>query len=260
MARVLVTGSADGLGRAAAQTLLEAGHRVVVHTRNGDRVTAVRELLGRGAEAVVGDLADPMQTRAVADQINGSTALAAQLGELGIDAAGFRADIMDRRSLVAAFARIEDRYGDVDVLEYSPAPHQPVPGITMAGPLDVTVDNLQPQVGYYLYGALTAAQQVLPDMIDRGTGTLLFTTGASSVDPRPAPPEFANVAIASAALRSWVLTLHQALAGKGVYAAHVPLAVWIGSGGPGTQADTVAQHYCNIRTRRDGAEHPYVAA
>jgi NAD(P)-dependent dehydrogenase (short-subunit alcohol dehydrogenase family) len=69
-ARVLVTGSADGLGRAAAQTLLEQGHKVVVHARNRDRLTAVRELLDRGAAAVVGDLSDLQETRGVAGQVN----------------------------------------------------------------------------------------------------------------------------------------------------------------------------------------------
>ena len=68
MARILITGSADGLGRASAQTLLEAGHQVVVHTRNRDRLAAVRDLLDQGAEAAVGDLADVEQTRAVAEQ------------------------------------------------------------------------------------------------------------------------------------------------------------------------------------------------
>jgi NAD(P)-dependent dehydrogenase (short-subunit alcohol dehydrogenase family) len=70
MARVFITGSADGLGRAAAQTLLEDRHEVVVHTRNRDRLTAVRDLLDRGAAAVVGDLSDLKETRAVADQVN----------------------------------------------------------------------------------------------------------------------------------------------------------------------------------------------
>jgi NAD(P)-dependent dehydrogenase (short-subunit alcohol dehydrogenase family) len=69
-ARVLVTGSADGLGRAAAQTLLEQGHEVVLHVRNRDRLTAVRELLDRGAAGVVGDLSDPEETRGVAVQVN----------------------------------------------------------------------------------------------------------------------------------------------------------------------------------------------
>jgi NAD(P)-dependent dehydrogenase (short-subunit alcohol dehydrogenase family) len=69
-ARVFITGSADGLGRAAAQTLLEQGHEVVVHARNQHRVTALQDLLDRGAAAVVGDLSDLEQTRGVADQVN----------------------------------------------------------------------------------------------------------------------------------------------------------------------------------------------
>src|SRR5581483_10047683 len=70
MARVFVTGSADGLGRLAAQTLLEDGHYVVVHTRNSKRLEAVSDLVDRGATAVVGDLADLEQTRKVAEQVN----------------------------------------------------------------------------------------------------------------------------------------------------------------------------------------------
>jgi NAD(P)-dependent dehydrogenase (short-subunit alcohol dehydrogenase family) len=70
MARVLITGSADGLGRAAAQTLLGDGHEVVVHARSSDRLTAVRDLVERGAAAVVGDLSDVEQTRGIADQVN----------------------------------------------------------------------------------------------------------------------------------------------------------------------------------------------
>ena len=34
MAHILITGSADGLGRAAAETLLGAGHQVIVHARS----------------------------------------------------------------------------------------------------------------------------------------------------------------------------------------------------------------------------------
>lgn len=70
MTRVFITGSADGLGRAAAQTLLDDGHGVVVHARNPERIEAVRDLLDRGATAVVGDLSDLEETRGVADQVN----------------------------------------------------------------------------------------------------------------------------------------------------------------------------------------------
>jgi NAD(P)-dependent dehydrogenase (short-subunit alcohol dehydrogenase family) len=68
--RVLVTGSADGLGRLAASSLLDRGHQVVVHVRSEGRTQAVRELLGRGAEVVRGDLADLDQTVGVAAQVN----------------------------------------------------------------------------------------------------------------------------------------------------------------------------------------------
>lgn len=68
--RVLVTGSADGLGKAAATTLQRAGHYVVVHVRNRNRLDAVRSLLDGGAEVVVGDFGDPAQTRDVVRQAN----------------------------------------------------------------------------------------------------------------------------------------------------------------------------------------------
>jgi NAD(P)-dependent dehydrogenase (short-subunit alcohol dehydrogenase family) len=70
MARVFITGSADGLGRAAAQTLLDDGHDVVVHARRSDRLTAVHDLVDRGAAVVVGDLADLEQTRGIARDVN----------------------------------------------------------------------------------------------------------------------------------------------------------------------------------------------
>jgi NAD(P)-dependent dehydrogenase (short-subunit alcohol dehydrogenase family) len=70
MARVFITGSADGLGRLAAQTLLDEGYEVVVHTRNSNRLEAVRDLVDRGAAVVVGDLADIEQTRGIAHDVN----------------------------------------------------------------------------------------------------------------------------------------------------------------------------------------------
>jgi NAD(P)-dependent dehydrogenase (short-subunit alcohol dehydrogenase family) len=70
MTRVFITGSADGLGRLAAQTLLDDGHKVVVHARNSDRLTAIRDLVDRGAAAVVGDLSDLEETRGIARDVN----------------------------------------------------------------------------------------------------------------------------------------------------------------------------------------------
>lgn len=66
MARILVTGSADGLGRAAAASLLDEGNDVVVHARSEARLSAVDDLLARGAGHVIGDLADLDQVRRMA--------------------------------------------------------------------------------------------------------------------------------------------------------------------------------------------------
>jgi NAD(P)-dependent dehydrogenase (short-subunit alcohol dehydrogenase family) len=180
--------------------------------------------------------------------------LADELGQDGIEAAGFAADLMDRPSVVDAFARVTQRFGAVDVLEFSPAPHNPAPGVTIEGPLDVTVDNVQPQLDLYVYGAITVVREVLPAMLDAGNGTLLFTSGGSSVD---ANPMMGNVGIAMAALRNWVLNLHQVLGEQGVYVAHVPISVWIGQEGPASEPDAIAQLYWDLHTAREEAEHPY---
>jgi hypothetical protein len=88
-------------------------------------------------------------------------------------------------------------------------------------------------------------------------GDPLFTTDGSSLEVLAAPPEFGNVAVATAALRAYVPKLHQVLTGTGVHVAHVPIFAWIGSGGPESQADTIAELYWDIYTKREGAEHPY---
>ena len=84
MTRVFVTGSADGLGRAAAQALLDDGHEVVVHARSKDRLAAVRDLQDRGAEAVVGDLSDLEQVRELAAQVNRLARMDAVIHNAGV--------------------------------------------------------------------------------------------------------------------------------------------------------------------------------
>jgi NAD(P)-dependent dehydrogenase (short-subunit alcohol dehydrogenase family) len=82
--RVFITGSADGLGRAAAQTLLGDGHEVVVHVRNSGRLEAVRDLVDRGAAFVVGDLSDAEQTRNLARDVNGLGRMDAVIHNAGV--------------------------------------------------------------------------------------------------------------------------------------------------------------------------------
>ncbi|MGX1673218.1 SDR family NAD(P)-dependent oxidoreductase [Streptomyces sp. NPDC055400] len=84
MSRVLVTGSADGLGRAAADALLSEGHDVVVHARNRERAATLDALVGRGAQLVVGDFADPDAVQHLADGLNDAEPLDAVIHNAGV--------------------------------------------------------------------------------------------------------------------------------------------------------------------------------
>lgn len=173
--------------------------------------------------------------------------LAARLTGEGIQAAGFAADVMRPDSLQAALAAAADRFGPIDVLEYSPAD----PALTGATVVEATAEDFRRQVDYYLYGAVAAVRQVLPGMLERGSGTLLFSTGASSV--RPGGGAFGSIGVASAALRNYAMALNADLAERGIHAAHVAIGVWIGSG-PGTEPETIAEHYWDAHTKRDRPE------
>ena len=87
MARILVTGSAQGIGRNTAAALLDDGHDVLVHVRAHGRRDAVADLLERGAGCVVGDLSRPDDVRDLAYQV-------VRLG--GVDAIIHNAGSVDR--------------------------------------------------------------------------------------------------------------------------------------------------------------------
>jgi NAD(P)-dependent dehydrogenase (short-subunit alcohol dehydrogenase family) len=70
MARILVTGSTDGIGRATAEALLDDDRQVVVHARTPARLAAVQDLLDRGATGIVGDLAHLDQVHDLIEQAN----------------------------------------------------------------------------------------------------------------------------------------------------------------------------------------------
>src|ERR1700722_7340088 len=70
MARVLITGSTDGLGLMAARLLADAGHAVTLHARNQSRAAAARAQLPEAEHVVVGDLASIDGMHLVAEQAN----------------------------------------------------------------------------------------------------------------------------------------------------------------------------------------------
>ncbi len=84
MARIFITGSSDGLGRMAAQLLVNQGHDVVLHARHEQRGREAMSAVP-GAEAVViGDLTSIAQTRSVAGQVNALGSFDAVIHNAGV--------------------------------------------------------------------------------------------------------------------------------------------------------------------------------
>ncbi|UGB39638.1 SDR family NAD(P)-dependent oxidoreductase [Frateuria soli] len=82
--RIFVTGSTDGLGRAAARTLLGQGHQVVLHARSNARASALADLAPRAAGVAIGDLGSRAETCRVAEQINAIGRMDAVVHNAGI--------------------------------------------------------------------------------------------------------------------------------------------------------------------------------
>jgi NAD(P)-dependent dehydrogenase (short-subunit alcohol dehydrogenase family) len=70
VSRIFITGSTDGLGRAAAGVLMGEGHDVVLHARTRERAAALRDLAPVAAGVVIGDLSSAAETRELAGQVN----------------------------------------------------------------------------------------------------------------------------------------------------------------------------------------------
>ena len=84
MSRILVTGSTDGLGRAAADSLLSEGHDVVVHARNQERAAGLDALVDRGAHIVLGEFTDRDAVRRIAAELNDAGPLDAVIHNAGV--------------------------------------------------------------------------------------------------------------------------------------------------------------------------------
>jgi NAD(P)-dependent dehydrogenase (short-subunit alcohol dehydrogenase family) len=84
MSRVFITGSTDGLGLAAARSLIADGHEVVLHARSQERASAVAALLPRTLGTAIGDLSSRKETQSIADQVNGIGRMDAVIHNAGI--------------------------------------------------------------------------------------------------------------------------------------------------------------------------------
>jgi NAD(P)-dependent dehydrogenase (short-subunit alcohol dehydrogenase family) len=70
MAKIFITGSADGLGHLAAKLLISQGHTVVLHARNSERAKQALDKLPGAEKALAADLSDMEETKNLAAEVN----------------------------------------------------------------------------------------------------------------------------------------------------------------------------------------------
>lgn len=133
------------------------------------------------------------------------------------------ADAADPASLQPALKALLSRIGPVDVMCFSPLPRT-----DLIGPvLDTGAEEFLAALALNVGGAATAVREVVPGMIDRGRGSLLFTTGSGAARPSP---ERAASAVTTAAETAYVDLLHRRLAPAGIRVAQVVIVGPVGRG------------------------------
>ena len=56
LAKIFITGSADGLGRLTAESLVKQGHQVVLHARNKERAIEALKQVPKAQTVLIADL------------------------------------------------------------------------------------------------------------------------------------------------------------------------------------------------------------
>lgn len=225
MKTVAIFGAGPALGLATARRFAEEGFRVALVARNRERL-----------DAMVGELT-----------------------AAGVEAAGFQTDLSDRAAALDTVDAIEARFGPVDVLQYSPTPDSG----QRKRPSELDVATVAPLVDKFVLTPVALVGRVVPGMVERGDGGLLFPMGAAAKYPMPSLA--GGMVLAS--LRNYVHTLHADLKPKNVYAgslligaliegsgAHRNAAAWGNGKFDVVTADELAGRFWDMFEKRDRVE------
>lgn len=146
---------------------------------------------------------------------------------LNIPAKYYVVDIRKTSQLQYALRAVFQEVGGIDILEFSPNAGSE----SFVHTLNVTPENVMDPINGFLLPAIQCVNEVLPEMREKGDGSILFTTGISAVHPIPA---VGNAGIAKSGLRNYLANLHNILKDQGVYVGHLSVGVVIA---PGTEGD-----------------------
>jgi NAD(P)-dependent dehydrogenase (short-subunit alcohol dehydrogenase family) len=113
---------------------------------------------------------------------------------------------------VARFVSVAEESGPIAVAVHNAGENKPKPF------LEVTAEHFEEHWRAHAMGGFLLAQAVLPKMLERGAGTLLFTGATGSLR---GSARFAPFAAAKGALRNMVQSVAREFGSKGIHVAHI---------------------------------------
>ena len=174
----VVVGVGPGLGRALAVRFARGGFRVALVARREESVAATQ----------------------------------AEITGAGGDARAVLADASDEESVHATFQRIHAELGPTDVLLYNAGAFE------LGGVLELSASQIERVWRASCLGGFLAGQAVLPGMLERGRGTVIFTGATASLR---GSARFAAIAIGKVGLRALAQSMARELGPQGIHVAHV---------------------------------------
>ncbi len=174
----VVVGVGPGLGRALALRFARGGLAVALVARRGDALVPIQK----------------------------------EIEAAGGTARAYPCDSADEASVREAFGRIAGELGAPDVLVYNAGAFQ------MAGVLELRAADLEQTWRVNCLGGLLTAQAVLPAMVEKGRGTVIFSGATAALR---GSARFAALAVGKFGLRALAQSMARELGPKGVHVAHV---------------------------------------
>ena len=174
----VILGAGPGLGAAIARRFAHEGFAVGLMARRKESLSAVQEEI-EGASG---------------------TTLAVET------------DATDVGSVGQAFDRVRDELGNPEVFVYNAGAFQ------MGGILELTPEQFDDCFRVNCSGAFSGAQQVLPGMLEKGHGTIIFTGATASLR---GSANFAALATGKFGLRALAQSMAREFGPQGIHVAHV---------------------------------------
>ena len=136
----------------------------------------------------------------------------AEIEGFGGTVRSYVADATDEKSVGGAFTRIREELGAPEALLYNAGAFQ------AGGVLDLAAVDFEQAWRVNCLGGLLTAQAVIPGMLERGGGSIIYSGATASLR---GSARFAGLAVGKFGLRALAQSMARELGPKGIHVAHV---------------------------------------